>query len=209
MKRGDCRRSRGSPESVQDFVLGVLWHPEEDLEDRVIPSLFRERARKAMDPVGLGPVGAEPFWLTRARRIGLSDGRSDRSIRTTPGAFSSSQATSSELKPSPFVAPAATTRSKRSCSISRRNACRTLRPGSILESTGTLWVAARCSIARGTERSDRGRTGWPRSTQKRRGGTGRRQHLGASKQVRRCGPRDSPRHCCSDEPTASKACSGR
>ena len=141
----------------------------------------------------------------RAGRIGLSDGRSGRSIRTTPGAFSSSQATSSELKPSPFVAPAATTRSKRSCSISRRNACRTLRPGSILESTGTPWVAARCWIARGTERSDRGQTGWPRSTQKRRGGTGRRQHLGASKQLRRCGPRDSPRHCCSDEPTASKA----
>jgi putative glutamine amidotransferase len=30
-----------SPEG--DFVLGVLWHPEEDLEDRVIPSLV-ERA---------------------------------------------------------------------------------------------------------------------------------------------------------------------
>jgi putative glutamine amidotransferase len=27
-----------------DFVLGVLWHPEEDLEDRVIPALIESAA---------------------------------------------------------------------------------------------------------------------------------------------------------------------
>ena len=41
LKRGDSAgEAEESPESVQDFVLGVLWHPEEDLEDRVIPSLI-------------------------------------------------------------------------------------------------------------------------------------------------------------------------
>ena len=41
LKRGDSAgEAVESPESVQDFVLGVLWHPEEDLEDRVIPSLI-------------------------------------------------------------------------------------------------------------------------------------------------------------------------
>jgi putative glutamine amidotransferase len=30
-------------ESVDgDFVLGVLWHPEEDTEDRVIPALVEQ-----------------------------------------------------------------------------------------------------------------------------------------------------------------------
>lgn len=40
LKRGESAgEAEESPESVQDFVLGVLWHPEEDPEDSVIRSL--------------------------------------------------------------------------------------------------------------------------------------------------------------------------
>jgi putative glutamine amidotransferase len=37
--------AEGSPDSGRGFVLGVLWHPEEDPADRVIPTLV-DRALK-------------------------------------------------------------------------------------------------------------------------------------------------------------------
>ncbi|HKH23508.1 MAG TPA: gamma-glutamyl-gamma-aminobutyrate hydrolase family protein [Solirubrobacterales bacterium] len=39
MRRDATAEAAGSPERVGDFVLGVLWHPEEDPQDRVIPTL--------------------------------------------------------------------------------------------------------------------------------------------------------------------------
>ena len=44
MRGGPADGAEGPPENAPEFALGVLWHPEEDPDDRVIPALV-ERVR--------------------------------------------------------------------------------------------------------------------------------------------------------------------